>query len=212
MRRWCCALSAFLAMGCASVEFQELREERASSRAAREDNAGLIVSCRPITAREEVLFFFGVDVLGQNILPVVVYMENTGEDTFTFRPAEMRLVPEDSTPLHHLPWQGAHERVAFSYWRAVPGFFFVLFPGFIITSSVSTANERLLHRFRSLTLDEMNLTPGAHTQGVVFLARRDGGPLNLKALPGSDIRLPFLRRTGTRTLTAEVVFYLRGDR
>lgn len=200
---------AFLFAGCASISFHDLKESGASQRPLREEKAGLILSCQLITAPEEVAFFFGSDLIGQKILPVVVYLENKGKDTFTLVPERTEVTFEDGSMLVHMPWRAVPERLYFSYWRAVPGFFFVLVPGFIIASSVTSTNERISDHYHRLAIEETALPPNAKAQGVLFFAPPPGKPFRIKAAPmGVDVRVQFQCRSEGRTTPLDVWFHL----
>ena len=209
---WLLFLVAALSVlnGCASVSFDEFKDVKASRWPEREEAGGLIVSCRPVTAPEEVEFFFSSNLIEYNILPVAVYLENRGSDTITFKPEEIVLTHEDGSTLKPLPWRTVHERVAFSYTRAVPGFFFCIIPGFMIAHSVSVANERLQHNYHRKALEEFSLPPGDHVQGVVFLCSPEEHELAVGKLEGADMRLLFLRRNDQQTSSFEVFFHLWG--
>jgi hypothetical protein len=207
--RW--AAAAVLACaGCASVSFEEFKEVRATRWPEREEKEGIVASVRPVVAPQEVAFFFSADLIGHGVLPVTVYLENTGEDTVTFQPEELVITYENGTVLTPVSWRDVHERVRYSYWRSVPGFFFVFFPGFMIAHSVSVANERLSHNYHQKALEQLSLPPGDHIQGVVFVAPEPAAAIDLDGLNGADARLLFSRRRGQRTQPFEMVFHLWG--
>ncbi len=200
---------ALLFSGCASISFHDLKEANASQRPLREEKAGLIVSCQLITAPEEVAFFFGSNLIGQKILPVVVYLENKGKDTFTLVPERAEVTFEDGSTLVHMPWRTVPERLYFSYWRAVPGFLFVLVPGFVIASSVTSTNERISDHYHRLAIEEVALPPNAKAQGVLFFTPPSGKPFRIKAAAmGVDVRLQFQCRSEGRTTPQDVCFHL----
>ncbi len=196
--------------GCASVSFDEFKEVPASRWPEREERHGLVVSVRPVVAHEEVEFFFSTNLLHYDILPVTVYLENRGEDTFAFDPENLLLTCEDGTELKPVSWRSVYDEVSFSYARSIPGFLFAILPGFMITHSVSVANERLSHNYHQKALEELNLPPGHHTQGVVFMKLHPEGPLDIEGLNGADVRLFFTRRTGQRTSPVELFFHVWG--
>jgi hypothetical protein len=201
-----CALAL---AGCASINLHDIKESSASQRPLREEKAGLVVSCQLITAPEEVAFFFGDDLTAGDLLPVVVYLENKGQDAFTLTPGRAQLVFEDGSTLVHVPWRTVAEGISFSYWRALPGYFFVLIPGFVIASSVTSTNERINDHYQRLALEEVALPPNAKTQGVLFFAPPEGRALRLDAAArGVDVHLEFQHRAGQGTTPCDVWFHL----
>lgn len=196
--------------GCASVGFEAFKVAQAGQRPMREEKAGLIVSCRPITSAQEAAFFFGFNLLDRQVLPVLVYLENRSDDNFTFHPERLALHLENGDSLTYTAWRDVYGKVAFSYWRSLAGFPFALFPGFFIMHSVSSANERIAADYHGKSLDEITLTPGVHTQGVVFLSREDGEALDIQDIPCADFQLYFSQQTTHQTADFDVVFHLKG--
>ncbi|HAK94517.1 MAG TPA: hypothetical protein DCM87_05825 [Planctomycetes bacterium] len=203
------ALIALLSIGCASISLHELVQPPARERQVREENAGLAVVCRLVAAREEAEFFFGADLIGMGILPVIVRIENTSGDAFALSAAGARVTLEDGSTLVHLPWSAAAEAVSFSYWRAVPGFLFAVIPGLVIADSVSMTNERIAGHYRRMAIEEAALPPGAGALGVLFFIPPDGGKLRIEAAArGADVRLPFVRRAEPDAAPCEIVVRL----
>ncbi len=203
------ALIALLPIGCASIGFHELTEPPARRQQVHEEKAGLIVSCRLVTAPEEAEFFFGADLIDLDILPVVVRIENTSPDAFTLSAAGARVTLEDGSTLVHLPWRAVPEALSFSYWRAVPGFLLAIIPGLVIADSVSLTNERIAGHYRRLAIEEAALPPGAKAQGVLFFSPPEGGRLRIEpSACGADVRLPFVRRAGRDPAPCVILFHL----
>ena len=198
------------ACGCASVSFDDFKDVPASRCPQREEKKGIILSCRPITASQEVEFFFGTDLWEYGILPVTVHVENRSDGTVTFHPDRTVLRWEDGTELKTVPWRTVYEDVKFSYLRSLPGFLFALIPGFVIIHSVSAANERLSHNYHQKALEEFSLPPGDRVQGVLFLRPPEGTTLDRKKVEGSDLKLAFTSRDKSTTSSFEMFFHVWG--
>jgi hypothetical protein len=195
--------------GCASVDFHEIKQEKASQRPYHEERDGLFISCEPITKSDLAVYHLGIDLPGYDVLPVVVYLENRGTaETFTFLPEDLLLLYEDGRRLKQVPWKDVYDDVCYSYWPSVPGFFLLIFPGFLIIGSAASANEDIANTYDRLSLDQVRLPPGERAQGVVFLRPEAGDWLRREGLSTADLRFMFQRSTGSRTVPVEVLYHL----
>ncbi len=193
--------------GCAGVQLEELKEVRAGRWPEHEEKDGVVLFCRAVRDPEESSFYFGLDLPSAGFLPLVVYMENRGSDPVTVRPEKIRLLCEDGSILKPVPWNEVYSTVSFSALRALPGFVLGVIPGFVILSSVSTANKELRHAYHRQALQETSLAAGECIQGVIFVRPEKGAAIKGIELNGADLRLRCTRRTAGSTVPLDLCFH-----
>lgn len=143
-------LAALLLTACASFRIVELPQREADVYPHAETRAGVSVAVDEIQEPERSRRYFGADLPGRGILPVLVVVSNHGEHRVAVRPADLLLL-QGRDVLDPLPVEIVKE---------IPKDRFG-----IVTDETE---ERIDELYEHLTLRETILAPGEHYQGVLF--------------------------------------------
>lgn len=110
-----------------------------------------------------------------NILPVEVYMENTGENfDYNVLVSGSTFALADGTEFDLLTVEEVVDELGCSGWITVPWWLFAVFPGIIALADVGDANEAMAEDYESKMLGDLRVpVGGAAVHGVLFFRPRD---------------------------------------
>jgi len=159
-----------LAAGCASYSARPLDpRESASAVIERKEVEGLYVAVRDLSSPGESGQIFDRDLLSHGYVPVLLLLELDGQakNSFDVRREDVRLCLRNGTRMSTEDPSVVADRVSFSHFRSVLAFF-LIFPGFFVASSVSTANEQLLLDYQAKAMKSVRINPNMRSYGAAL--------------------------------------------
>jgi hypothetical protein len=142
-------------LSCTSFDLVELPAREADVYPTAHERGGVVVAVEEVLDARRSERYFGADLPGRGILPLLVIVSNYGEERVRVRPSDLLLLDQDRV-VDPLPV----ERVV-----AIPQA-----KGLVVTDATEARLERL---YRELALRERVLAPDESYRGVVFF---DVGP------------------------------------
>jgi hypothetical protein len=157
--------------GCASYQARPLDTRQSASAVIEQHHVdGLYVAVKDISKARDSLQVFDRDMLDAGYVPVLVLLEldRASNAVYDVRREDIQLCLRDGMRLACADTTDVVDRVAFTHLRSVFGFLLV-FPGFFIAPSVSSANEELEADYRAKSMVNVRINPNLRSlQAVVF--------------------------------------------
>lgn len=133
---------------------------------------GLYVAVHDLSPGRASERFFDREIVDYGFVPVMLSLDlhDSSIALFDVNRHDLRLVLGNAERLEAVAPETLAQDVAFSYWRSTFGFLFIL-PGFFVASSVTNANEDLLHDYKHKSFNTIQLGPRWRSfRGVVFFS------------------------------------------
>lgn len=158
-------------MGCASYSAKPLdSRQEASSIVEQREAEGLYVAVKDLSQPRSSLQYFDRDLFEYGYVPVLLLLEldrNT-ESVFDIRREDLQLCLRNGRRLESAEPSEVANRVAFSHFRSILGFLLV-FPGFILASSVNSANDQIEADYQTKSIKSIRINPNMRSfRAVVF--------------------------------------------
>lgn len=111
-----------------------------------------------------------------NILPVEIYLENTGSNSdYNVLATGSAFALADGTEFDLLTLDEVVDELGCSGWITAPWWLFAIFPGAIALAGVNNANEAMADDYESKMLEDLRVpVGGAPVHGVLFFRPRKG--------------------------------------
>jgi hypothetical protein len=137
----------------------------------RRDAEGLYVAVKDLSHPREASELFGRDLVRHGYVPVAVCLEldQRVNAVFDVRREDIQLCLRDGQRLSTAHPTSVVQEVRYSQARSIAGFFPLILPGFLIASSVRSANMSLESDYTRKALESVRMNPNHRSsQAVVF--------------------------------------------
>jgi hypothetical protein len=197
------AASTLLFSGCRRFQTLELPERPAHTQASRQEKEGLTVAAEVFADPLSVRHYFGPELWGARIFPVIISLENRGENTFEIQRQSFTIWIEGSaaarastsaeesglfTPLSPQDVIAQCSRSSLPAYLLAP---FLVFPAFLAHNDIDSYNLELAADLRRKALPAYyRLEEGdGLLQGALFFRRPKGVASLADLLKTAELRL-----------------------
>lgn len=169
LRLLCLVSLSCIFVGCASYRAYEKDISRpAHQHVKKKDLKGLVVAAEDYSSVEKSEKYFDRDLRNYGYLPIYLSFANDSDYEFTVRQDNITFFYEDGSEAQLVGAKSVIEDTQNSYARALLGIPLLIFPAFIIGSSVSGANYELEKDYNAKSLRDFNIVKGEKVFGFVF--------------------------------------------
>ena len=166
-------LMVFVLAGCGPRNTRYFPKlEKPAARVAIKNNVKVIVH---VLSRVECKDYFGVDVLAEGYLPLVMTIENHGPDTYVLRPSYFALPRASGKEISRFMHYDTYQRMV---WLSLPALFYFwqAIPLLIIPYGLSCKhyNDKTTRNIRKKTWgrsEVLSIAPYETVQKFIFVAR-----------------------------------------
>ncbi|WP_372366830.1 hypothetical protein [Candidatus Uabimicrobium sp. HlEnr_7] len=169
LRTLCVLTLSFVLIGCVSYRAYEKDTSRpAHQHVKKKDLKGLAIAAEDYSSAKKSEKYFNRNLRDYGYLPIYLSFANDSDYEYTVRQGNISLSFEDGSQAQLVETKTVIENTQNSYGRALLGIPLLIFPAFIIGSSVSSANYDLEKDYNAKSLRDFNILKDEKVFGFVF--------------------------------------------